>query len=104
MPNSEVLEFDLVFFPELYVFLMHIFLFSWAAVIHPFAEHISYFLLFAIPMVTTVLTGTSSVAAMFGYITYIDLMNNMGHCNFELIPKWLFSFFPPLKYMMYTPS
>ncbi|KAI8545554.1 hypothetical protein RHMOL_Rhmol07G0048300 [Rhododendron molle] len=74
------------------------------SVIHPFAEHISYFLLFAIPMLTTVLTGTSSVASMFGYITYIDLMNNMGHCNFELIPKWLFSIFPPLKYMMYTPS
>ncbi|KAG5538794.1 hypothetical protein RHGRI_019368 [Rhododendron griersonianum] len=74
------------------------------SVIHPFAEHMSYFLLFAIPMVTTVLTGTSSLASMFGYITYIDLMNNMGHCNFELIPKWLFSIFPPLKYMMYTPS
>ncbi|KAH7864094.1 hypothetical protein Vadar_025647 [Vaccinium darrowii] len=74
------------------------------SVIHPFAEHISYFLLFTIPMITTVLTGTSSLVAMFGYITYIDLMNNMGHCNFELIPKWLFSIFPPLKYMMYTPS
>ncbi|XP_058224196.1 very-long-chain aldehyde decarbonylase CER1-like [Rhododendron vialii] len=74
------------------------------SVIHPFAEHISYFLLFLIPMVTAALTGTSSLAAAFGYITYIDLMNNMGHCNFELIPKWLFSIFPPLKYMMYTPS
>ncbi|KAI8545548.1 hypothetical protein RHMOL_Rhmol07G0048100 [Rhododendron molle] len=74
------------------------------SVTHPFAEHISYFLLFLIPMVTAALTGTSSLAAVFGYITYIDLMNNMGHCNFELIPKWLFSIFPPLKYMMYTPS
>ncbi|KAH7835923.1 hypothetical protein Vadar_031144 [Vaccinium darrowii] len=74
------------------------------SVIHPFAEHISYILLFTIPMITTVLTGTSSLVALFGYITYIDLMNNMGHCNFELIPKWLFSIFPPLKYMMYTPS
>uniref|UniRef100_A0A3Q7FLL6 Uncharacterized protein n=1 Tax=Solanum lycopersicum TaxID=4081 RepID=A0A3Q7FLL6_SOLLC len=31
-------------------------------------------------------------------------MNNMGHCNFEIIPKWMFSTFPPLKYLMYTPS
>ncbi|MBA0869405.1 hypothetical protein Goshw_027773 [Gossypium schwendimanii] len=31
-------------------------------------------------------------------------MNNMGHCNFELIPNWVFSIFPPLKYLMYTPS
>lgn len=75
-----------------------------AAVIHPFAEHIAYFLLFAIPMLTTVVTNTASMACIFGYITYIDLMNNMGHCNFELIPQWLFSIFPPLKYLMYTPS
>ncbi|XP_059651693.1 very-long-chain aldehyde decarbonylase CER1-like [Cornus florida] len=75
-----------------------------SSVIHPFAEHIAYFLLFAIPMMATVLTGTGSIVAIFGYITYIDLMNNMGHCNFELIPKCLFTIFPPLKYIMYTPS
>ncbi|KDP28916.1 hypothetical protein JCGZ_14687 [Jatropha curcas] len=28
----------------------------------------------------------------------------MGHCNFELIPDSLFSVFPPLKYLMYTPT
>ncbi|KAI3444860.1 hypothetical protein Pfo_001525 [Paulownia fortunei] len=75
-----------------------------SSVIHPFAEHIAYFLLFAIPLLGTVLTGTASLVSLFGYITYIDLMNNMGHCNFELIPKWAFSIFPPLKYLMYTPS
>ncbi|XP_047969214.1 very-long-chain aldehyde decarbonylase CER1-like [Salvia hispanica] len=74
------------------------------SVIHPFAEHIAYFLLFAIPLLGTVITGTASLSAQFGYITYIDFMNNMGHCNFEFIPTWLFSMFPPLKYFMYTPS
>ncbi|KAG9135427.1 hypothetical protein Leryth_007182 [Lithospermum erythrorhizon] len=74
------------------------------SVIHPFAEHIAYFVLFAIPMLTTVFTGTASMASLFGYVTYIDFMNNMGHCNFELIPKELFAFLPPLKYLMYTPS
>ncbi|PPS09702.1 hypothetical protein GOBAR_AA10947 [Gossypium barbadense] len=54
--------------------------------------------------ITFVLTGTGSIIAIAGYITYIDLMNNMGHCNFELIPNWVFSIFPPLKYLMYTPS
>jgi aldehyde decarbonylase len=75
-----------------------------AAVIHPFAEHIAYFILFAIPLLTTSFTGTASIASYFGYITYIDFMNNLGHCNLELIPKWLFTVFPPLKYFMYTPS
>ncbi|KAK6283185.1 hypothetical protein POUND7_017010 [Theobroma cacao] len=74
------------------------------SVIHPFAEIISYFLLFIIPMLTTVLMGTASIVSLFGYISYVDFMNNMGHCNFEFIPKWVFSIFPLLKYFMYTPS
>ncbi|GAV87674.1 FA_hydroxylase domain-containing protein/Wax2_C domain-containing protein [Cephalotus follicularis] len=74
------------------------------SVIHPFAEHLAYFTLFAIPQLTIVFTGTASLVALAGYITYIDLMNNLGHCNFEIIPKWFFSIFPPLKYLMYTPT
>uniref|UniRef100_A0A7N0TDU3 Uncharacterized protein n=1 Tax=Kalanchoe fedtschenkoi TaxID=63787 RepID=A0A7N0TDU3_KALFE len=74
------------------------------SVIHPFAEHIVYFMLFALPMLTTIFTGVASVAAIAGYLIYVDLMNNMGHCNFEFIPKRVFSAFPPLKYLMYTPS
>ena len=53
---------------------------------------------------TLILTGTASSASIVGYVTYVDFMNNMGHCNFEFIPKWLFSLFPPLKFLMYTPS
>ncbi|KAJ9565512.1 hypothetical protein OSB04_001478 [Centaurea solstitialis] len=75
-----------------------------AAVIHPFAEHMAYFALFAIPLTTIGLTRTASLAAFGGYVTYIDVMNNMGHCNFELIPRSVFTIFPPLKYIMYTPS
>ncbi|GAY60795.1 hypothetical protein WN944_003840 [Citrus x changshan-huyou] len=74
------------------------------SVIHPFAEHIAYFALLSIPLVTTVLIGTASIVSIFGYIIFIDLMNNMGHCNFELVPNWLFTIFPPLKYLMYSPS
>uniref|UniRef100_A0A7N0VJR3 Uncharacterized protein n=1 Tax=Kalanchoe fedtschenkoi TaxID=63787 RepID=A0A7N0VJR3_KALFE len=74
------------------------------SVSHPFAEHIVYYALFAIPMVTAGVTGVASVGCVAGYIFYLDLMNNMGHCNFEFIPKWVFSVFPPLKYIMYTPS
>ena len=75
-----------------------------AAVIHPFGEHLAYFLLFAIPLLTMTITKTGSIVAFSGYVTYIDVMNNMGHCNFELIPKIAFDIFPPLKYIMYTPT
>ncbi|XP_074272798.1 very-long-chain aldehyde decarbonylase CER1-like [Silene latifolia] len=74
------------------------------SVIHPFAEHIAYFLLFAIPMLTVQLSGLGSIAGLTLYVSYIDLMNNMGHCNFEVIPNWAFTIFPPLKFLLYTPS
>ncbi|XP_052724955.1 very-long-chain aldehyde decarbonylase CER1 [Vigna angularis] len=74
------------------------------SVIHPFAEHIAYFLLFAIPLYSTVVTRTASIASYAGYLAYIDFMNNLGHCNFECIPTSIFSTFPFLKYLMYTPS
>ncbi|KAK7287209.1 hypothetical protein RIF29_00340 [Crotalaria pallida] len=74
------------------------------SVTHPFAEHIAYFVLFAIPLYTTAITRTASIASFAGYLAYIDFMNNLGHCNFEFIPKAIFSIFPFLKYLMYTPS
>lgn len=81
------------------------FVLSLAAVVHPFAEHLAYAILFSIPFLTTVIiTKNSSIATVVVYFTYIDFMNNLGHCNFEIVPKWLFNIFPPLKYIMYTPS
>uniref|UniRef100_M4DKX8 Fatty acid hydroxylase domain-containing protein n=1 Tax=Brassica campestris TaxID=3711 RepID=M4DKX8_BRACM len=74
------------------------------SVVHPFAEHIAYSLILVIPLVTTFLCGTVSIVSIALYITYIDFMNNLGHCNFELIPRFFFSLFPPLKFLCYTPS
>ncbi|KAJ8438492.1 hypothetical protein Cgig2_008979 [Carnegiea gigantea] len=58
------------------------------SVVHPFAEHIAYFLLFAIPLLTTSLAGMNSIFTTVAYLTYVDFMNNMGHCNFEVVPKF----------------
>ncbi|CBI16766.3 unnamed protein product, partial [Vitis vinifera] len=67
------------------------------SVIHPFAEHLAYFILFSIPLLAGIFMGKISITTIFGYISYIDFMNNMGHCNLELIPKMLFSIFPLLQ-------
>ncbi|KAF9616351.1 hypothetical protein IFM89_029605 [Coptis chinensis] len=75
-----------------------------SAVVHPFAEHIMYFTLFAIPVLFPVLNGTTSLLQQFGYITCVDFLNSMGHCNFEVVPKWIFDTLPFLKYIVYTPS
>ncbi|KAI4353096.1 hypothetical protein L6164_002070 [Bauhinia variegata] len=56
------------------------------------------------PITSAVFTRTASVASLCAYITYIDFMNNLGHCNFEFFPKRLFTIFPFLKYLCYTPS
>ncbi|XP_054779990.1 very-long-chain aldehyde decarbonylase CER1-like isoform X2 [Prosopis cineraria] len=74
------------------------------AVAHPFAEVLAYMTLFAIPQFVTLFTKTASFASLFGYLFYIDFMNYLGHCNFEFFPKKLFSLFPFLKYLTYTPS
>lgn len=86
------------------MFNIYIYKLEMAAVIHPFVEELAYFVLFAIPIMTAVFSGTMSVAAYVVYITYIDFMNNMGHCNFEFIPNRFFTLFPPLKFLIYTPS
>ncbi|RZC51809.1 hypothetical protein C5167_020234 [Papaver somniferum] len=74
---------------------------SWT---HPFWEWIGYYLLFAIPALSMIFTGTASIVSFGGYFTYVDFMNNMGHCNFEFIPTTFFTTFPLLKYIFYTPT
>ncbi|KAM0954219.1 putative fatty acid hydroxylase [Dioscorea sansibarensis] len=74
------------------------------SVIHPFAEQIMYYFLFSIPMLTSIFIKTGSILALISYVTYLDFMNNMEHCNFELVPNWLFNVIPRLKYLMYTSS
>ncbi|KAF3627517.1 Protein ECERIFERUM 1 [Capsicum annuum] len=58
------------------------------AFIHPFAEVAAYYAIFTVPAIATEYTGTTSVASFALYVTFTDIMNNMGHCNFEVIPKY----------------
>ncbi|CAK7349268.1 unnamed protein product [Dovyalis caffra] len=54
------------------------------SVIHPFAEHISYFTLFAIPLATTILTGTASVLSFAGYyLMYTPSFHSLHHTQFR---------------------
>lgn len=74
------------------------------SVVHPFAEHIMYGAIFSVAQLPMVITNTASIGVLFGYHLWFDLMNNMGHCNFEFVPQWPFKIFPVLKYLVYTPS
>jgi len=72
--------------------------------VHPFMEHLMYTINFAIPLLGTWLAGGASVAMIYTYLLGFDLMNIIGHCNFEIFPVWPFKVFPFLKYIIYTPS
>eukprot|EP00253_Pinus_taeda_P019193 PITA_19193 len=74
------------------------------SVVHPFAEHILYAAIFSMAELPLAITNTNSIGVLFGYHLWVDLMNNMGHCNFEFLPQFAFKIFPFLKYFMYTPS
>eukprot|EP00934_Nitzschia_sp_Nitz4_P008387 Nitzschia sp. Nitz4//scaffold178_size73299//23102//25041//NITZ4_005699-RA/size73299-snap-gene-0.142-mRNA-1//-1//CDS//3329539122//8377//frame0 len=71
--------------------------------VHPFAEHIIYTAIFAIPLVGPFFTGGASISMFYVYLVGFDIMNCIGHCNFEFFPRW-FMRIPGVKYLIYTPS
>lgn len=71
---------------------------------HPFLEHLFYATLIGLPIAIPYLLGCCSVGLIYVYITFVDFMNSLGHCNFEFIPTRVFDAFPPLKYIIYSPT
>ncbi|KAG0603744.1 hypothetical protein M758_10G117600 [Ceratodon purpureus] len=75
-----------------------------AGSVHPFAEHVAYAANFIIPIIGTWALGRVSVSMVYIYIIVFDIVNAVGHCNFEFVPECLFRALPFLKYLIYTPS
>ena len=71
--------------------------------VHPFMEHIMYTANFAIPLLGTWMCNGASMAMFYVYLLGFDLLNAIGHCNFEFLPR-LFVKFPGVKYLIYSPS
>ncbi|GLT85903.1 hypothetical protein SLE2022_040750 [Rubroshorea leprosula] len=63
-----------------------------------FLEVASFYMIFGIPLLGMVLTGTGSIIVIYGYITLFEFLNGAGHSNFEVTPKWLFSKFRPFMF------
>ena len=71
--------------------------------VHPFMEHLMYTANFAIPLLGAWAFGGASISMFYAYLLGFDLLNNIGHCNFEFIPRWFMNI-PGMKYLIYTPS
>ena len=71
--------------------------------VHPFMEHLMYTANFALPLLGTWALGGASIAMFYAYLLGFDMLNAIGHCNFEFIPTWFMNL-PGMKYLIYTPS
>lgn len=71
--------------------------------VHPFAEHIMYTVVFAIPLLGPFFMGGASISMFYVYLIGFDIMNSIGHCNWEFFPRWFMSI-PGMKYLIYTPT
>ncbi|KAI3929737.1 hypothetical protein MKX01_025905 [Papaver californicum] len=69
-----------------------------------FLEHIILSMIIAIPIMGPLTFGFGSKSMIFGYVLMFDFLRGFGHCNVEVVPKWIFEFFPFLRYIIYTPT
>ena len=48
-------------------------------------------------------SGRCPISMFYAYLLGFDLLNNIGHCNFEFMPQWFMNI-PGMKYLIYTPT
>jgi aldehyde decarbonylase len=65
-------------------------------------ERLAYTVLFAIAPLVTGYLGVQTYAGLAAYLLWFDFMNEGGHINFEVLPKWFFR--SPLRYIIYSPT
>ncbi|KAG0556439.1 hypothetical protein KC19_11G054100 [Ceratodon purpureus] len=69
-----------------------------------FVEHMAFTALVSIPFLGAGFLGVASVGMFYCYWLFLDVVSAVGHCNWEFVPNWIFKMFPPLKYLLLTPT
>ena len=69
---------------------------------HPWLENIGYMVVFSVSFLVPALMGVFSYALLVPYLLTFDLLNMIGHLNYECMPYWWVN--TPLKYLIYTTS
>ncbi|KAL5207298.1 hypothetical protein ABZP36_031733 [Zizania latifolia] len=57
-----------------------------------------------VPLAGAFLMGAGSVGLVYGHTIAFDYLRSMGYSNVEVISPRVFQAFPPLRYLVYTPS
>eukprot|EP00811_Abedinium_folium_P029906 NODE_4746_length_1852_cov_9.861449.p1 GENE.NODE_4746_length_1852_cov_9.861449~~NODE_4746_length_1852_cov_9.861449.p1 ORF type:complete len:605 (+),score=55.73 NODE_4746_length_1852_cov_9.861449:35-1816(+) len=69
---------------------------------HPLLETLGYLAVFSFPITVPAWCHVLSPEIFYIYVVFFDVMNCIGHCNFEAVPLWLQR--GPLKYLLYSSS
>jgi WAX2 C-terminal domain/Fatty acid hydroxylase superfamily len=102
--NAKTNILTLFFFPPLFFYIFIAFVTEpITGSVHPFMEHLMYTAVFAIPLLGPFFQGNASKTMFYTYMIGFDVMNMIGHCNFEFMPRTLMNI-PGMKYLIYTPS
>jgi hypothetical protein len=56
------------------------------------------------PLAGAFLLGAGSVGLVYAHAVAFDYLRAMGYSNVEVVSPRVFDAFPPLRYMLYTPS
>ncbi|KAL6874124.1 hypothetical protein ACP4OV_014206 [Aristida adscensionis] len=56
------------------------------------------------PLAGAFLAGAGSVSLVYGHVLAFDYLRCMGYSNVEVISHKAFAAFPPLRYLIYTPT
>eukprot|EP00252_Welwitschia_mirabilis_P007705 TRINITY_DN19348_c0_g1_i2.p1 TRINITY_DN19348_c0_g1~~TRINITY_DN19348_c0_g1_i2.p1 ORF type:complete len:541 (+),score=61.77 TRINITY_DN19348_c0_g1_i2:236-1858(+) len=67
-------------------------------------EHLLLTFIMGIPIMSACLMNVGSLSLVYIYILTFDYLRFMGHCNVEVIPAFIYQLFPPLKYLIYSPT
>lgn len=65
-------------------------------------ERLAYTALFSVTPIATYYLGYQSYLTLAMHLLWFDLNNAMGHCNFEIMPRWFME--SPFALVWYTPS
>lgn len=57
-----------------------------------------------VPLAGAFLAGSGSLSLVYGYVFLFDYLRCMGYSNVEVISHRAFQAFPPLRYLIYTPT
>ncbi|KAK1434765.1 hypothetical protein QVD17_00516 [Tagetes erecta] len=69
-----------------------------------FLEELLVTTVIGLPILGCGLFGCGSKIVIYGYVIVFDFLRCFGHSNVEIMPHWVFDYFPRFKFILYTPT